>query len=122
MSSPVLCFQHATVRSPIVDKPGNKTGVIFCRGKERSLCSDAELARKELTPTINTYSTYSFLETTLSILNTTTLSTSLPLRAVTMTTYIPYLTLPSFIFEKPAISVLLPIAAGTAVGYSTRRE
>lgn len=39
-----------------------------------------------------------------------------------MTSYIPHLTLPSFIFEKPAISVLLPVALGTAVGYSTRRE
>ncbi|KAG9907949.1 TspO/MBR-related protein, partial [Aureobasidium melanogenum] len=37
-----------------------------------------------------------------------------------MTTYIPHLTLPSFIFEKPAASVLLPVALGTAVGYSTR--
>lgn len=37
-----------------------------------------------------------------------------------MTTYIPSLTLPSFIFETPAASILLPIAAGTAVGFSTR--
>ncbi|CAC9891845.1 unnamed protein product [Aureobasidium pullulans] len=39
-----------------------------------------------------------------------------------MASYIPHLTLPSFIFEKPAVSVLLPVALGTAVGYSTRRE
>jgi benzodiazapine receptor len=37
-----------------------------------------------------------------------------------MTTYIPYLTLPSVIFETPAASILLPIAAGTAVGFATR--
>ncbi len=37
-----------------------------------------------------------------------------------MTTYIPYLTLPAVIFETPAASILLPIAAGTAVGFSTR--
>lgn len=37
-----------------------------------------------------------------------------------MTTYIPSLTLPAFVFEQPAAAVLLPIAAGTAVGYSTR--
>jgi benzodiazapine receptor len=39
-----------------------------------------------------------------------------------MTTYIPSLTLPSFIFEKPAVSVLLPVLAGTAIGYSTRPD
>ena len=38
-----------------------------------------------------------------------------------MTTYIPSLTLPSVIFENAALSVLLPIAAGTAVGFSTQR-
>lgn len=37
-----------------------------------------------------------------------------------MTTYIPSLTLPSLFFEAPAAAILLPIAAGTAVGYSTR--
>lgn len=37
-----------------------------------------------------------------------------------MTTYIPSLTLPSAIFANPAISTLLPIAAGTAVGFSTQ--
>lgn len=39
-----------------------------------------------------------------------------------MTTYIPSLTLPSAIFENAAVSVLLPIAAGTAVGFSTQRK
>jgi translocator protein len=37
-----------------------------------------------------------------------------------MTTYIPSLTLPDIVFKHPAASILLPIAAGTAVGYSTR--
>ncbi|KAG6010151.1 hypothetical protein E4U54_008423 [Claviceps lovelessii] len=37
-----------------------------------------------------------------------------------MTTYIPSLTIPAAIFEHPAASVLLPVALGTAVGYSTR--
>lgn len=36
-----------------------------------------------------------------------------------MTTYIPSLTLPSLIFEQPAIAVLLPVVAGTAVGFAT---
>lgn len=39
-----------------------------------------------------------------------------------MTTYIPSLTLPSAVFDNAAISVLLPIAAGTAVGFSTQRK
>ncbi|KAK5127143.1 hypothetical protein LTR85_008503 [Meristemomyces frigidus] len=37
-----------------------------------------------------------------------------------MTTYIPSLTLPSFLFENAAASILLPVAAGTAIGFSTR--
>lgn len=37
-----------------------------------------------------------------------------------MTSYIPSLTLPGFVFEQPAVAILLPIAAGTAVGFSTR--
>jgi len=37
-----------------------------------------------------------------------------------MTTYIPSLTLPSAIFASPAVSILFPIALGTAVGYSVR--
>jgi benzodiazapine receptor len=35
-----------------------------------------------------------------------------------MTTYIPSLTLPAFLFNQPAVAVLLPIAAGTAIGFS----
>lgn len=38
-----------------------------------------------------------------------------------MTTYIPYLTIPREVFENAAASVLLPIALGTGVGFSTRR-
>ena len=37
-----------------------------------------------------------------------------------MTTYIPSITLPGYVFENPAVSILVPIAAGTLVGYSTR--
>lgn len=37
-----------------------------------------------------------------------------------MTTYIPSLTLPSYILANPTYATLLPIAAGTAVGFSTR--
>ncbi|WPG97538.1 TspO/MBR-related protein [Acrodontium crateriforme] len=37
-----------------------------------------------------------------------------------MTSYIPALTLPSVFFSHPAAAILLPIAAGTAVGFSTR--
>lgn len=39
-----------------------------------------------------------------------------------MTTYIPALTLPDAVFLKPALSVLLPIGLGTAVGFSATRE
>jgi hypothetical protein len=39
-----------------------------------------------------------------------------------MTTYIPALTLPDSVFLKPALSVLLPIGLGTAVGFSATRE
>ena len=39
-----------------------------------------------------------------------------------MTTYIPSLTLPSAIFENAALSILFPIVAGTAVGFSTQRK
>ena len=39
-----------------------------------------------------------------------------------MTTYIPHLTLPSVVFENPAASILLPIALGTAVGFSIQRK
>ncbi|KAI9677928.1 MAG: hypothetical protein M1829_002425 [Trizodia sp. TS-e1964] len=34
-----------------------------------------------------------------------------------MTTYIPFLTLPSQAFSKPAIAILLPIVSGTTVGF-----
>ncbi|KAI1846752.1 hypothetical protein JX265_008944 [Neoarthrinium moseri] len=37
-----------------------------------------------------------------------------------MTTYIPYLTIPHEVFSNAAASVLLPIALGTGVGFSTR--
>lgn len=44
-----------------------------------------------------------------------------PLIPITnMTTYIPSLTLPSYILANPAYATLLPIAFGTAVGFSTR--
>ena len=39
-----------------------------------------------------------------------------------MTSYIPSLTLPGQIFAQPAASILLPVALGTAVGFSIRRE
>ncbi|KAL7815355.1 TspO/MBR family domain-containing protein [Trichoderma aethiopicum] len=37
-----------------------------------------------------------------------------------MTTYIPAITLPSAMFLNPAVSILLPIGLGTAVGFGTR--
>ena len=37
-----------------------------------------------------------------------------------MTTYIPSVTLPPFIFESAAAAILLPVAAGTAIGFSAR--
>lgn len=39
-----------------------------------------------------------------------------------MTTYIPALTLPEAVFNSLPGSILLPIALGTAVGYSTKRR
>lgn len=39
-----------------------------------------------------------------------------------MTTFIPSLTLPAAVFANPAASILLPVALGTAVGYSVRRK
>ncbi|CAO2656975.1 Nn.00g057780.m01.CDS01 [Neocucurbitaria sp. VM-36] len=36
-----------------------------------------------------------------------------------MTTYIPSLTLPGFVFENPAVAILLPVVCGTATGYAT---
>ncbi|KAL6403180.1 benzodiazapine receptor [Ilyonectria robusta] len=44
-----------------------------------------------------------------------------PSSPVQMTTFIPALTLPSAVFLNPAVSVLLPIGLGTAVGLSARR-
>jgi benzodiazapine receptor len=38
--------------------------------------------------------------------------------AAIMTTHIPSLTLPAFIFQKPAAAILLPLALGNAVGLS----
>ncbi|KAM3074876.1 hypothetical protein ACMFMG_008289 [Clarireedia jacksonii] len=38
-----------------------------------------------------------------------------------MTTFIPSITLPAAVFANPTASVLLPIALGTAVGFSVRR-
>lgn len=40
----------------------------------------------------------------------------------TMTTYIPSLTLPSFIFQNAPVSILLPIISGSAVGFAISRE
>ncbi|KAK5990851.1 Translocatorhomolog-like protein [Cladobotryum mycophilum] len=37
-----------------------------------------------------------------------------------MTTYMPAITIPSTIFQNPASSILLPVALGTIVGFSTR--
>jgi len=39
-----------------------------------------------------------------------------------MTTFIPSLTLPAAVFANPAASILLPIALGTAVGFSVRSK
>jgi len=39
-----------------------------------------------------------------------------------MTTYIPSLTLPAFMFEQPAVAILLPVMAGATIGYSMSRE
>jgi benzodiazapine receptor len=38
-----------------------------------------------------------------------------------MTTYIPSLTLPAALFNSPAVAILSPIAAGTAIGFSMQR-
>jgi len=37
-----------------------------------------------------------------------------------MTTYIPSLTLPHAVFESAPLSILLPVLAGTSIGYSSR--
>lgn len=31
-------------------------------------------------------------------------------------------TLPQFVFEQPAVSILVPVALGTTVGYANRRK
>ena len=38
-----------------------------------------------------------------------------------MTTYIPSLTLPGEIFAQPAVSILLPVALGTSIGFIVSR-
>jgi hypothetical protein len=38
-----------------------------------------------------------------------------------MTTFIPALTLPRFVFEQPAVAILLPVVCGAGIGYATRR-
>lgn len=37
-----------------------------------------------------------------------------------MTTYIPSMTLPSTIFEQPALAILLPVVLGTGIGFGVR--
>lgn len=39
-----------------------------------------------------------------------------------MTSYIPSITIPGIIFEKPALSILLPVVLGTSVGFSVQGE
>lgn len=39
-----------------------------------------------------------------------------------MASYIPSITLPGQIFATPAVSILLPVALGTAVGFSIARR
>ena len=48
---------------------------------------------------------------------TAVLHLSLPI----MTAYIPSLTLPTFLFANPAAAILLPVACGTAIGFSISR-
>jgi hypothetical protein len=43
------------------------------------------------------------------------------LDTLTMTTFIPSLTLPAAVFANPAASILLPIGLGTVVGFSVQR-
>lgn len=49
--------------------------------------------------------------------STTSITTINPI----MTTFIPNLTLPAQVFSTPAISILLPVVLGAAVGYSVSR-
>ncbi|KAF2146617.1 uncharacterized protein K452DRAFT_348354 [Aplosporella prunicola CBS 121167] len=39
-----------------------------------------------------------------------------------MTTYVPQITLPAALFAAPAASILLPVVAGSSVGYLTRPQ
>jgi len=39
-----------------------------------------------------------------------------------MTTYISSLTFPRFVFEQPAVSILLPVVCGASIGYATRPD
>jgi hypothetical protein len=39
-----------------------------------------------------------------------------------MTTFIPSLTIPAAVFANPAASILLPIALGSAVGWTVSRK
>ncbi|KAF2187742.1 benzodiazepine receptor family protein-like protein [Zopfia rhizophila CBS 207.26] len=39
-----------------------------------------------------------------------------------ITTYIPSLTLPRFVFEQPVVSALLPVVCGAGFGYSTQSD
>lgn len=39
-----------------------------------------------------------------------------------MGSYIPSITLPGYVFEKPAVAILVPVLLGTGVGFSQRRR
>jgi benzodiazapine receptor len=39
-----------------------------------------------------------------------------------MTTYMPSITIPSFVLERPAAAILLPLVLGNVVGAATRRK
>jgi len=43
-------------------------------------------------------------------------------RRSNMTSYIPSITIPGFIFDRPAAAILLPLALGNVVGYATRPD
>lgn len=38
-----------------------------------------------------------------------------------MTTYIPSITIPGYVFAQPAASILLPVVLGTSIGFAIRR-
>jgi len=52
-----------------------------------------------------------------SVNNTTTSTASIDVK---MTTYVPSLTIPGIVFEKPALAILLPVILGTGVGFSVQ--